>query len=359
MNGRIYDPKLGRFLQADPQVQFITDTQSYNRYSYAHNNPLRYTDSSGYGLDIFDVAKIVVGVAIMATTGDPSTLAWAIGSISAVQAAHYGGSLGDIATAAFTSAAMAYFGAEFATGGFSGGELLGFSAMGGISSVLNNGKFGHGFVSAGAGASAGGLFKTGGGIGAITGKTVIRSVIGGTISKITGGKFANGAAYAAFASLMSEGAQAAKNNASEGGVTYTKRNDRAAEKALMVDADKIADSLGAPGADVDWEYSGAESINCGGTSTYGCTTTKTTTDYRGDKTYSRSIEYGYGSASPGTHNIEWRGGTGKLLTFKTGLEGAVFVTLHERAHTTMLPGAYNVEVRANLKAMKYYDQWKQ
>ena len=48
MNGRIYDPKLGRFLQADPVIQFPNYSQSWNRYSYVLNNPLAYTDPSGY-----------------------------------------------------------------------------------------------------------------------------------------------------------------------------------------------------------------------------------------------------------------------------------------------------------------------
>lgn len=48
MNGRIYDPQLGRTLQADPFIQDPTNTQSYNRYSYVLNNPLVYTDPSGY-----------------------------------------------------------------------------------------------------------------------------------------------------------------------------------------------------------------------------------------------------------------------------------------------------------------------
>ncbi|MDT8321647.1 MAG: RHS repeat-associated core domain-containing protein, partial [Xanthomonadales bacterium] len=50
MNGRIYDPKLGRFLQADPYVQGPGDSQSLNRYSYVLNNPLSFTDPSGYFL---------------------------------------------------------------------------------------------------------------------------------------------------------------------------------------------------------------------------------------------------------------------------------------------------------------------
>jgi RHS repeat-associated protein len=48
MNGRVYDPAAGRFLSPDPNVQAPTDLQSYNRYSYVLNNPLRYTDPTGY-----------------------------------------------------------------------------------------------------------------------------------------------------------------------------------------------------------------------------------------------------------------------------------------------------------------------
>jgi RHS repeat-associated protein len=48
MNGRLYDPSLGRFLSPDPNIQFVSDLQSYNRYSYAGNNPLRYTDPTGF-----------------------------------------------------------------------------------------------------------------------------------------------------------------------------------------------------------------------------------------------------------------------------------------------------------------------
>ena len=48
MNGRVYDAKLGRFLSPDPNVQFVANLQSYNRYTYALNNPLRYTDPTGY-----------------------------------------------------------------------------------------------------------------------------------------------------------------------------------------------------------------------------------------------------------------------------------------------------------------------
>ena len=47
MNGRIYDPLLGRMISADSIVPGRTDLQAYNRYSYVVNNPLRYTDPDG------------------------------------------------------------------------------------------------------------------------------------------------------------------------------------------------------------------------------------------------------------------------------------------------------------------------
>ncbi|GEA11692.1 RHS repeat-associated core domain-containing protein [Alteromonas sp. KUL49] len=50
MNGRIYDPTLGRFLQADPHIQAPKNSQNYNRYSYVLNNPMSYTDPSGFSL---------------------------------------------------------------------------------------------------------------------------------------------------------------------------------------------------------------------------------------------------------------------------------------------------------------------
>jgi len=47
MNGRLYDPLLGRFLSPDNNVQLPDFSQNFNRYSYALNNPLKYTDPEG------------------------------------------------------------------------------------------------------------------------------------------------------------------------------------------------------------------------------------------------------------------------------------------------------------------------
>lgn len=47
MNGRLYDPVLGVFFSPDNNVQAPSDAQSYNRYTYCLNNPLKYTDPNG------------------------------------------------------------------------------------------------------------------------------------------------------------------------------------------------------------------------------------------------------------------------------------------------------------------------
>ena len=47
MNGRLYDPTVGRMLSPDNYVQDALYAQTFNRYSYAHNNPLKYVDPDG------------------------------------------------------------------------------------------------------------------------------------------------------------------------------------------------------------------------------------------------------------------------------------------------------------------------
>ena len=55
MNGRMYDANLGRFLSPDNNIQEPFNTQSFNRYSYTVNNPLKYIDPSGESWDDNDL----------------------------------------------------------------------------------------------------------------------------------------------------------------------------------------------------------------------------------------------------------------------------------------------------------------
>lgn len=59
MNGRMYDPVVGRFLSPDPFVQMPDNTQNMNRYSYCLNNPLKYKDPSGDF--IFALLAVIAG----------------------------------------------------------------------------------------------------------------------------------------------------------------------------------------------------------------------------------------------------------------------------------------------------------
>lgn len=66
MNGRMYDPVMSSFLSVDNYVQAPDFSQSFNRYAYCLNNPLKYTDPSG---ESFIAAMLITGAVIGAYTG--------------------------------------------------------------------------------------------------------------------------------------------------------------------------------------------------------------------------------------------------------------------------------------------------
>ena len=59
MRGRLYDPQIGRFLTTDPIVADPGSGQSWNPYSYVLNNPLAYTDPSGFAGETPDGSTLV------------------------------------------------------------------------------------------------------------------------------------------------------------------------------------------------------------------------------------------------------------------------------------------------------------
>jgi RHS repeat-associated protein len=66
MNGRLYDPVIGRFLSPDNYVVDNTFTQDFNRYTYARNNPLMYTDPDG---EFVWFVPVIIGAAFGTYSG--------------------------------------------------------------------------------------------------------------------------------------------------------------------------------------------------------------------------------------------------------------------------------------------------
>ncbi|RUO18183.1 hypothetical protein CWE08_11905 [Aliidiomarina iranensis] len=210
MGGRIYDAHIGRFLQADPFVQSPSNSQNFNRYSYVLNNPLSYTDPSGYLFKklkkyLQAAAAIAIGIYL---PGSSLMASWGV-SNAVAQGALTGFIAGGVATGTLKGALVGAF-----TGGLFG-ELQsmseGFSkvaahgVVGGMGSAMQGGKFGHGFLSAGVSAQLSPKIQSN--VGDAHVRVAIHAAIGGTVSKVTGGKFANGAYSAAFSSALREGAQ--------------------------------------------------------------------------------------------------------------------------------------------------------
>ncbi|MDX5365615.1 MAG: hypothetical protein LPK88_04235 [Alphaproteobacteria bacterium] len=235
MNGRVYDPEIGRFMSADPFVQDPTNTQSLNRYSYVGNNPLSYTDPSGYFLKKIWKALVAIVVAVifmqpwmisaigtaLGTTGLASTIASAAIGGAIAGGIVGGGNLRSILTGAISGAAFAGLGGiDFTSAGL-GAELMAYGMTGGITSVIGGGEFQSGFLAAGFAALAGpGIQKfadkAGKGTASVVAGTAASAVAGGIGSVLGGGKFENGAVTGAFAYALGRAMQAANDNAKSG-----------------------------------------------------------------------------------------------------------------------------------------------
>lgn len=131
MNGRMYDPIQGRMLSPDNYVPLPWNTQEYNRYSYANNNPLVYVDPDG---NFFFLIPFAIGAAVGALTGGLDAAlhrksffdgAWKGAIVGGIGGAISGGILSD----AFSSFGMV-------GAGIAKGAITGF-VTGGINSGLN------------------------------------------------------------------------------------------------------------------------------------------------------------------------------------------------------------------------------
>ncbi len=110
MNGRVYDPFLARFLSPDPKIGNPENGQNFNRYSYALNNPFKYTDPDGENPLIIAAALVGGGLNMISNWQNISKNPWsaigyfasgAVGGIVAISNPHLGGTIaatGNVAT---------------------------------------------------------------------------------------------------------------------------------------------------------------------------------------------------------------------------------------------------------------------
>ncbi|RRN77243.1 sugar-binding protein, partial [Pseudoxanthomonas sp. SGD-10] len=167
MNGRLYDPKLHRFLSPDNYVQDPYNTQNFNRYGYVLNNPLIYVDPSGelfFIPALIVIAKAAIIGAGIGAAGYTASVAFSDGGFNNWNWGDFGKSAG---IGAISGIATAGVGAVFghATGTLLNevGRGLAHGLVNGGISDLTGGDFMTGFLSGGLGSLAGSGFQAWGG----------------------------------------------------------------------------------------------------------------------------------------------------------------------------------------------------
>ena len=157
MNGRMYDPYTSMFLSPDNYIQAPDNSQSFNRYAYCLNNPLKYTDPSG------EFWHIIAGAAL-------------------------GGSMNLIMN--WSKCEQWYdFASYFAIGAVAGGLSAGVGA--GVSSAIAGGGFAAGFTGSQAAGIAVSSFYSGAAIGGASGLS-LGFILGTGNSWMGGSSLGNG-----------------------------------------------------------------------------------------------------------------------------------------------------------------------
>ena len=202
MNARLYDPVVHRFLQPDAFVQDPTNTQCYNRYGYASNNPLKYSDPSGNVLPALAIAAIIgagIGAASYTLTALLADVpfnisgliqAVAISTISSVVTSGIGTACQAITNVAnkIVVQAVAHGTFQGVMSGIQGGSFVSGFAAGCLASLASS-AFGLDYNGKGkAGLGFAGKFRESG-----AGMIAFGTISGGAGAALTGGNFWQGA----------------------------------------------------------------------------------------------------------------------------------------------------------------------
>ncbi|MFP3596017.1 RHS repeat-associated core domain-containing protein [Chryseobacterium sp. SIMBA_029] len=203
MNGRLYDPLLRRFLNADENIQDPTNTQNYNKYGYVMNNPLMYNDPTGefFGLGEF-LSAVIIAAIVGGTAYSIGVLIsgdyWNIGSflkattIGAVSGAITFG-IGTVFSTAFETIKGTALGPVLARIGLSTVQAGVHGFVQGTLSLMQGGNnFEQSFVAGALGSLASSAYidfvgSTG------VGNILFSALSGGVGSSLTGGNFWEGA----------------------------------------------------------------------------------------------------------------------------------------------------------------------
>jgi hypothetical protein len=238
MNGRVYDPLLGRFGTPDPMTESPYSTQGWNRYSYVGNSPVNFTDPSGYCFmgcfwkPIFKAignflqkswqSLVQLGATTLLCAGAGPFAPLCAGVVAFAVTGITSGDLGLAMRAGITAFATAFAFKVVGdlTGNFAGADpiygghgplepwsdahmfnVAGHALVGCGSAVAQGGKCGPGALAAGVTSLAGPWIN---GRAFSMGRLVANSVLGGVASVAAGGKFVNGAVTAAFGYLFNQ-----------------------------------------------------------------------------------------------------------------------------------------------------------
>ncbi len=230
MNGRVYDPTLGRFLSADTVIQTLGSSQAINPYAYAWNDPLKYIDPSGHSL-LGDIVGAIVGAVLAYFTFGAayaflaSEYVVGAGVYAGALAGFVGGFVGAYISTGSLSAALtaglvagvvggltAGIGQKVSSGNWTPAEgVIARVGVGCASAAASGGNCGKGALSAGFAIAAQPLIIKFPSFGqwSKAAESVEAGLIGGEAARLAGGKFEDGFSTAAVQYLVGPQSQQA------------------------------------------------------------------------------------------------------------------------------------------------------